>query len=1036
MRMSLTKLLALAIWLPSLLLISFSGYFLYDATVKYNNTQDSIKYLTLAKKLEKMLLYLGQERGTSSIYSVSKGKYPNSKNIVASKRALFSAAVNDFKQYIDKHPEFYNDAKDILATLNKLQVTRKKIDSFKENYIKGDFFKYYTVLESQIMNLQAKIYKHFPQEIKDRYAVKIELEKIIAYSGIVRGFGSYYITADTPMSENEYKNVLLKYYHDTNLLITNILPNKNALAAYNSPEFKKTENQIKEILFYIQQANQEYYLTGDFNGYPVDALDYFKLFTKRIKFFQNTVKSINKSVDQDLAKISKQQILKRNINIAVFVIAILIFMLGFIIQKNIIKHIKHLSDLLTSLTPITGKEIKLDISTTKGMDEALKIVDEAIQITQQSVKKAEEATKAKSLFLANMSHEIRTPLNGILGFLELLNTTDLTDEQIDYVNTISQSAKNLLQIVNNILDVSKIESNKVSLEIIEFKAVDEFENTVELFATPAAQKNIEFTTLISPDIPAVIKGDILKVKEIITNLLSNAIKFTPNGGNINVKIQLEKIIDNKAKIYFEIKDSGIGMSEEQKEKVFEAFSQADESVTRKYGGTGLGLTIVKSYIEMMGGKIYVESELNKGTKFYFDILFDIVDNKPKFAKNIFANKEIAILNTLKETVRKENALEYLSYFGVEKVGFNSANELNTLKNREKFDAILIFYEESDRSIIDGLNEINLPKIYVASYAKKEEIYKLNYDAVIFDPNTPTKTFKALDALNVIQVQTKTKTTQQVQQKDVYSLKALIAEDNPINQKLLKTTLKSLGIESDIANNGLEAFNKYTMNPDKYDVIFMDVQMPIMDGVEATQEILEFEDEEEVQHTPIIAVTANVLKGDRERFLGAGMDEYISKPISKDALLKILERVAHGDFSKNYSESPTQTSTQNETTQNTQPKEEVTVEKTSQPEADNQEPSVILATTSQFLSSYVKNLINDIITVENIDELTKALSNTKNAVIVIDEEFDSNEDTNHLVKSLKKLKPEKIIVLGDKEIEEADITLTDLKPETLQKAIKG
>jgi len=332
-----------------------------------------------------------------------------------------------------------------------------------------------------------------------------------------------------------------------------------------------------------------------------------------------------------------------------------------------------------------------------------KKVEEKTAELEIAKNKAEESTKFKSEFLANMSHEIRTPLNGILGFLELLNTTDLTEEQLDYVNTISQSAKNLLQIVNNILDVSKIESNKVTLELIDFKALDEFENTIELFGTPAAQKNIELTTQISPNIPSVIKGDILKIKEILTNLLSNAIKFTPNNGHINVKIQLEEIIDNKAKIYFEVKDTGIGMSEEQKEKIFDAFAQADESVTRKYGGTGLGLTIVKSYVEMMGGKIYIESEINKGTKFYFDLLFDIVNPTPKYASNIFANKEVAILNTVIDSLRKESTLEYLAYFGVEKVGFNDANELKTLQNREKFDGVIIFYEESDKKIIEELN---------------------------------------------------------------------------------------------------------------------------------------------------------------------------------------------------------------------------------------------------------------------------------------------------------------------------------------------
>jgi signal transduction histidine kinase len=541
MKMSLTKLLALAIWIPSLVLISISGYFLYTNNVKYQQTQESLKYLELAKKLEQMLLYLGQERGTSSIYSVSKGQYPKSKQIVQQKRMLFGNAVNQFKNYANKHPELFDITRPVINLLNKLPKIRKDIDNFKDNYIKNEFFTYYTVLENAIMKAESEVFKKFPTEIKHLYALKFQFAKIIAYSGITRGFGSYYITADSPMSEKEYKNVLLKYYHDTNILLTDLLKHKKVKDLYISKEFKKIEQQIKDIMFYIQQANQEYYLTGEFNGYPIDALDYFELFTKRISFFKKTVDHLNESINKKLSIYISETVNSRNINIAVFIIAVLIFIIGFYLNKTIVKHIKSLSNLLESLAPIIGKEIKIDITTPNGMNEALTIVDEAIKVTQESVKKAEEATVAKSLFLANMSHEIRTPLNGILGFLELLNTTDLTDEQLDYVNTISQSAKNLLQIVNNILDVSKIESNKVSLELIDFKAVDEFENTLELFATPAAQKNIELTTRISPDIPSVIKGDILKIKEILTNLLSNAIKFTPNNGHIHVKIQLEQI---------------------------------------------------------------------------------------------------------------------------------------------------------------------------------------------------------------------------------------------------------------------------------------------------------------------------------------------------------------------------------------------------------------------------------------------------------------------------------------------------------------
>jgi signal transduction histidine kinase/CheY-like chemotaxis protein len=784
-----------------------------------------------------------------------------------------------------------------------------------------------------------------------------------------------------------------------------------------------------------------------------------------------------------------------NINIIIFIIAIIIAFLGFIINRFIVNHINTMSHLITSLTPIVGEEIKVDVSTTKGIDQALHIVEEAIKVTQEAVKKSEEAAKAKSLFLANMSHEIRTPLNGILGFLELLETTELTEEQQDYVNTISQSAKNLLQIVNNILDVSKIESNKVTLEIIDFKALDEFESTIELFATPTAQKGIELVTEISPDIPTVIKGDILKIKEVLTNLLSNAVKFTHKDGSIKVKIQNRGIENNQVKLYFEVTDTGIGMTEEQKKKVFEAFAQADESVTRKYGGTGLGLTIVKSYIEMMGGEIEVESELNRGTTFKFEIPFEVVDATPKYAKNLFNNKTVAVLHTDKRSLRVDTTFDYFNFFGINKIGFNTAEEIESIKEKEKIDGIVIFYDESNRDIIEELTNTDTPLVFVTSYARKEEISKYGYTSAIFDPNLPSKIVNAIDALKEEKKTTK-KTAKKEAQKEIYNLKVLIAEDNPINQKLLQTTLKTLGVESDVAQNGLEAFNKYTMNPDKYDAIFTDVQMPVMDGVEATYEILEFEKEEEIPHTPIIAVTANVLKGDRERFLGAGMDDYISKPINKDELLKVLEKVANGEYVKDYNsdeeevvEETPQTETENEevlpvveeeiteTTQNettkeieeTVQKEETeateeaekieevkeveTTEETQEPETTEEAKETaeikvpenntchILASNSKFLIKYIETALEDMPmrVVGNLKDLLMIFHSVvdKDVIILIEEEFDG-EDTDNIISILKKAsdKVKVYTILAQKEHPSADGNISDLNPENIRNSIKG
>ncbi|WP_024790012.1 ATP-binding protein [Lebetimonas sp. JH292] len=533
-----------------------------------------------------------------------------------------------------------------------------------------------------------------------------------------------------------------------------------------------------------------YYTTKKFEGYPIDALDYFSLFTKRISYFKNSANMINSDINKQIDNLLSNSIQKRNIAIVIFIIAILILILGFYIYKTIRTHIKELSNTLNKLAPITGENVQIDINSPKGMNEALKITEEAIAITQEAVKKSEEASKAKSLFLANMSHEIRTPLNGILGFLELLKTTEITPEQQDYINTIAQSAENLLQIVNNILDVSKIESNKLTLEEIDFKIEDEIENTLEVFATPCAQKEIEYVSYISPDIPSVVRGDVLKIKEILTNLINNAIKFTHKNGTIEVNVKLQEIKENRANIYFEVKDTGIGMSEEQKNKIFEAFAQADESVTRKYGGTGLGLTIVKSYIEMMGGNIKVESEINKGSKFYFDLWFNIVDATPKYRKNSFSNLTFAILNTFKDTKRKDLSLEYLNFFGINKIGFNEASELNKLSKNEIINGVIVFYEESEKDKIKNLQNIDYPVILISSLVYKKEIDNLDFKQFnIYDPNVPSKFY---NAILFTKEEIKREVKKAEHKKEIYELHALIAEDNPINMKLLKTTLKNMG----------------------------------------------------------------------------------------------------------------------------------------------------------------------------------------------------------------------------------------------------
>ncbi len=544
----------------------------------------------------------------------------------------------------------------------------------------------------------------------------------------------------------------------------------------------------------------------------------------------------------------------------------------------------------------------IKIGTYEGTNEAYSKLSHFIENAKNDKHIALEANLSKSLFLANMSHEIRTPLNGIVGFTELLKSTNIDEEQLEFISIIEKSSENLLAIINNILDLSKIESNKIDIENIIFDTHEEFDSTVETYAVSAADKNIELNFYIDPKISPKLKGDPTKIKEIIINLLSNAIKFTNSHGEINVEVtKIEQELDDNittSTILIKVQDNGIGMTKEQQEHVFEAFSQADISVTRKYGGTGLGLTISNQFAQLMGGKLEVESAKDRGTTFYLTLPIEEIMIESTNLEDAYTSILVGLYESENASSKLAGYIKnYLDFFGTKTKIFESMDEYKLIAEKSHCKFCLIDFDKAEADVIDSLVKADKTKLIVMSQVtNRDKLLQLGLSNqnILFKPITLSKIKESLDRESE---EDTAKKPMIISHKMRFDAKVLVAEDNAINQKLITRILSDYGLKTDVASNGLEAFEK-RRNNHTYDLIFMDIQMPVMDGVEATKEILEYEEDDGVPHIPIVALTANALKGDRERFLSEGMDEYITKPIESTELLYILNKFLHHKITTN------------------------------------------------------------------------------------------------------------------------------------------
>jgi len=496
----------------------------------------------------------------------------------------------------------------------------------------------------------------------------------------------------------------------------------------------------------------------------------------------------------------------------------------------------------------------------------------------------QDANRTKDLFLASMSHEIRTPLNGILGFTQLLKETETTEEQKEFLSVVEKSSEHLLNIVNDILDLSKIKAQKIELEHIEFDPIEYFESAVESYAGNALKGNIDFHIFIDPELPTLLIGDPTKISQVVVNLVSNAIKFTPKNGEVSVSIEKISESNDETEVKFSVSDTGIGITKEQRKKIFEAFSQADVSTSRKYGGTGLGLSISGKLIDLMGGKLGIRSVKDEGSTFYFSLVLQKAeDAEQRVIKEDIHSYSVGIFdpNIDEEHFIDRNLELYIAYTGARVKHYTDETLLAAKESGNLPNILFIDHMFRQRgNEIEKFLDIDSKIVVISTSDQKRTLkhYGSRIDKILYKPITFTKTIKALSD--------KEESTERKKQIHFKNIHVLVAEDNLINQKLIINVLKKIGIEVSIAKNGQEAL-EHRMR-EEYDMIFMDIEMPVMGGMEATVKILSYERSNGKRHIPIIALTANALTGDKAKYLGAGMDGYLPKPIELEALREIFE----------------------------------------------------------------------------------------------------------------------------------------------------
>ncbi len=809
---------------PILIFILIVTYYFYVAYTKYNIVNKSIIYGEYIVQLNNLLNKDAKEKGFVSVFLGTNGMSDFKK--LEKQWSVVDDASADLKSFLSKHPQYNENAQTILNSLMLSKEIRPSVSilniSYEELYMKESSLKLNNLIVENIgktdLNLDENI-----QKLLDIYFAIVTLKES---SISEKAFISFLLSRAKPISERELE-IWDRYIAQDSLVNYDLLMQGSSLLQldkfFKSTQYQKVLKNISNERIAILSAMN----SGDFS---TSLALWYELQNSKIASLEKVQTIIYDFIKVDFqAQLDAEQKVM-TISIVLIVLSIFLVLIIRSIFSGMARDREELEEVLKNIEIDLADEFDIkSMIQRQDKTEMYEFLAKTIRESRESKRLSDEANESKSLFLANMSHEIRTPLNGIVGFTELLKETNLDIEQAEFIDVIEKSSENLLAVINDILDLSKIESNKVEIEDVPFDPIVEFESGVESYGAKAAEKAIDLGFYIDPSLSKQLRGDAIRIKQIIVNLISNAVKFTPQGGEIDVIIERIATKNNKATVRFSVKDSGIGITQEQQDKIFEAFSQADSSTNRKFGGTGLGLTISKTFVELMGGELKLESEVGAGANFFFVLTFEEIHS----SQNPAVFEELNIGYYLPDLqILKESDKYVKEYIGSLCKHYNIYDSMDTLllssskENRSELIFIDNNYINNEELVELSKQEIDI--VLLTTLDKKDQISNLNLDLykVIYSPVNFSKIKKTMQTYFDTNVKglSKDKAIQMrvsAMKDSKYSRSAdiLLCRSMESDTNIYRTLLEKIGYSVDVAKDIQEI--EMMVKTKNYEYVFLD-----------------------------------------------------------------------------------------------------------------------------------------------------------------------------------------------------------------------